>query len=50
MKAAFLAGNRIELLRNGGQYFPALLAAIDGARQEIHLPYFGIQATRPSIA
>ena len=37
MKAAFLAGNRIELLRNGGQYFPALLAAIDGARQEIHL-------------
>ena len=37
MKAVFLAGNRIELLRNGSQYFPALLAAIDGARHEIHL-------------
>ncbi len=37
MKAAFLAGNRIELLKTGGQYFPALLAAIEGARQEIHL-------------
>ena len=37
MKAVFLAGNRVELLKNGGQYFPALLAAIDGAQHEVHL-------------
>ena len=37
MKATFLVGNRIELLRNGGEYFPALLTAIDGARHEVHL-------------
>lgn len=30
-------GNSIDLLENGTQYFPALLAAIEGARREIHL-------------
>lgn len=33
----FVGGNQITLLRNGAQYFPALEAAIDEARQEIHL-------------
>lgn len=30
-------GNRIELLRSGREYFPALEAACDAARSEIHL-------------
>ncbi|MBA3252897.1 MAG: cardiolipin synthase ClsB [Burkholderiaceae bacterium] len=30
-------GNRIELLKNGAQYFPRLLAAIDSARQSIYI-------------
>ncbi len=33
----FIDGNRITLLHNGTEYFPALEAAIDEARQEIHL-------------
>ena len=33
----FLAGNRLQLLKSGGEYFPALIAAIDGARHEVHL-------------
>jgi cardiolipin synthase A/B len=37
MKADFLSGNRITLLETGIEYFPALLAAIDGATIEIHL-------------
>ncbi len=32
-----LNGNQITLLRSGGEYFPALLAAIDGAQNEIYL-------------
>lgn len=33
----FTNGNRITLLQNGADYFPALEEAIDGARSEIHL-------------
>lgn len=33
----YTKGNRITLLRNGKEYFPALEAAIDGASHEIHL-------------
>jgi cardiolipin synthase len=33
----YLDGNRLTLLRNGEQYFPALVEAIDGARDEIFL-------------
>jgi cardiolipin synthase len=33
----FLPGNRITLLRDGAQYFPALLRAIDGAVREVWL-------------
>jgi cardiolipin synthase len=31
----FLAGNRHELMRNGDEFFPAMLAAIRGARRSI---------------
>ena len=31
------SGNRLTLLESGRQYFPALLAAIDAARHEVHL-------------
>jgi cardiolipin synthase len=37
MKLRFVAGNQIDLLNSGHEYFPALLAALDGARQEIYL-------------
>ncbi len=33
----FIAGNRLRLLNSGGEYFPALIAAIDSARYEVHL-------------
>lgn len=33
----FLAGNRLTLLCSGGEFFPALLAAIDAAEREVHL-------------
>lgn len=33
----FTEHNHIELLRNGGAYFPALIAAIDEAQYEVHL-------------
>jgi cardiolipin synthase len=33
----FVSGNRITLLRNGVEYFPALAAEFDAARREIHL-------------
>jgi len=33
----FLPGNRVTLLRSGGEYFPALVAAIDGAEREAWL-------------
>jgi phosphatidylserine/phosphatidylglycerophosphate/cardiolipin synthase-like enzyme len=31
----FVGGNRLTLLKNGEQYFPALVAAIDAARARI---------------
>jgi cardiolipin synthase A/B len=33
----FVGGNRLTLLCNGEQYFPALVAAIDAAREEVFL-------------
>ena len=33
----YVGGNRLTLLRNGEQYFPALLAAIDAAKSEVCL-------------
>ena len=32
-----LAGNRLQLLKSGSEYFPALIAAIDAALHEVHL-------------
>jgi cardiolipin synthase len=37
LRAKFLPGNRVCLLETGADYFPALRAAIDGARHEVHL-------------
>lgn len=33
----FVEGNRIELLSNGTEFFPALVSAIDSAKREIYL-------------
>ena len=33
----YVGGNRLTLLKNGVQYFPALVAAIDAAREEVFL-------------
>ena len=33
----YVGGNRLLLLRNGEQYFPALVAALDAAREEVFL-------------
>lgn len=35
--AKFLPGNRLTLLNSGGEFFPALLTAINEARHEVHL-------------
>jgi len=37
MALDFLPGNRLELLENGAEFFPALLQAIDAAREEVRL-------------
>src|SRR5258708_1464205 len=37
MAVEFLPGNRLNLLRSGVEYFPALEAAIRGARREVFL-------------
>ena len=37
MSADLVDGNRLALLRNGAEYFPALESAIDAAHYEIHL-------------
>src|SRR5260221_12352911 len=33
----YVGGNRLTLLRNGEQYFPALLRALDAAEHEVFL-------------
>ena len=40
----FREGNRIELLRNGEQYFPALESEIDAASVDIHLEFYIFEA------
>ena len=37
MALKFVPGNRLDLLRNGEQFFPALVGAIDAARREVFL-------------
>lgn len=52
MKADFLAGNRLQLLNSGGEYFPALIDALDAALLEIHLEayIFADDATGRQVA
>ena len=46
------SGNRLTLLENGAEYFPALIAAMNGARHEIHLEtyIFAADATGQEVA
>ncbi|MCP5278304.1 MAG: cardiolipin synthase ClsB [Thiobacillus sp.] len=43
-------GNRLNLLENGTDYFPALLRAIDGARHEVHLESYIFRADATGLA
>lgn len=47
LKLRWRQGNAIRLLRNGGEYFPALIAAIDAAQHSVHLEtyIFNLDAT-----
>ena len=40
----FLAGNHIQLLRNGTEYFPALVAAVAQASQTVYLQTYIFEA------
>jgi cardiolipin synthase len=42
-------GNRIELLQNGGQFFPALCAAFDAAQSSIHLETYIFNLDRTGL-
>jgi cardiolipin synthase len=46
----FIAGNQIQLLRSGGEYFPALITAIRLAKIEIHLQSYIFQADQTGQA
>ncbi len=45
--ARFISGNHVQLLRDGGEFFPALISAVEAARHEIHIEtyIFRIDAT-----
>jgi cardiolipin synthase len=45
----FIGGNRIQLLRNGTEYFPALISAIESATQEIYLQSYIYQEDTTGI-
>src|SRR5436190_16935250 len=47
----FTAGNQIDLLHCGAEFFPALIAAFDGASDEIHLEtyMFALDPTGESV-
>lgn len=44
------AGNRVDLLTNGAQFFPALIAAIATARQEVFLESYLYEADASGLA
>ncbi len=48
----FVAGNRVQLLESGSEYFPSLIAAIDAAVYEVHLEtyIFSDDATGRQVA
>src|SRR3546814_16415502 len=42
-------GNRIDLLRNGGEFFPALCQAIDQAQRHVHLETYIFNLDRTGL-
>jgi len=40
----FVAGNHIQLLRNGTEYFPAIVSSIQQAKHEVHLQSYIFEA------
>src|SRR3546814_17910075 len=42
-------GNRIDLLRNGGEFFPALCQAIDQAQRHVHLETYIFTVDRTGL-
>lgn len=45
----YLGGNRIQLLRNGGEYFPALLNEIAAAMHTVHLETYIFEPDRTGL-
>ena len=45
----YLGGNRIQLLRNGGEYFPALLSEIAAAMHTVHLETYIFEPDRTGL-
>lgn len=43
MKTGFTEGNKVTLLKNGAEFFPALMAAIDAAQREVRLETYIFQ-------
>lgn len=50
MKARFVGGNRLSLLQNGAEYFPALIEALDDAREEIYLETYIFEPDATGLA
>ncbi len=46
----FLGGNRVHLLENGAEYFPALTAAVDAAAREVRLESYIFAADETGTA
>lgn len=47
--AQYLVGNHVKLLRNGGEYFPALLSAITSAAHSVHLETYIFEPDRTGL-
>ena len=50
MGVHFLPGNRLTLLNSGADFFPALIGAIDAAREEVHLETYIFEADDAGLA
>ncbi|MGL4996934.1 MAG: phospholipase D-like domain-containing protein, partial [Deefgea sp.] len=48
--AAWQTGNKLTLLRNGAEFFPALLAAIESAKFEIRLETYIFEADEVGLS
>ncbi len=42
----FLSGNRVQVLRDGGETLPAMFSAIRDARRYVHLEYYVFEEVR----